>query len=741
MVYKMSKKYPTAEEHEKNWKELAAGIASIKNQIRREITPGEVVPNSKKGSLTILGTGIETIGIAIGDKSLIEQADKVLYCVADPVTVTWLNQLRPDALDLYVLYGEDKARYVTYMQMTEAQLYWVRKGLNVVCLFYGHPGIFVLSTHRAIMIARREGYRAIMKAGVSALDTLCADLGVDPCNPGLQTYEATEALIRRRTIDTTANVVLWQVGLIGEGGFRRLGFLNNNFSYFVNWLQEIYGEDFEITHYIGSRYPTIEPIIEVYKLNELHAPVVQSRINGLSTFYIPPKDVVETNKKVCIDLGMIKPEQSIMPSKTPLREIGKYTSKEMKAFDAFANFKIPYSYKFQEETEASKCVMTFRFDPKLQEVYRKNPLQALKDPRFQKLSDKERLLIASKDSGSIQVAAKGAHLRHVGTENFIKNVLTDRNFSTKVTNIIAKYSGKEAQEKLIDFISAYNHNINWNEIRKCFDFIHLMNLYPWTGIYLEPTKEFVITIIGSLAAPKKSLLYINNYRVKLFEYKNGILKWKSDSDNEFNGFLRPDIEISGKRKVVGKIWNNNNNIPNESNFTAYEVDLQRANFVNSIKKYNDCSSLEAIKGKYIIRTTGRYSKTINDLIISDKDIFINNIQITDHKLSNGVLTWSGGNMECFTGEITFVADPILSTTELFGKSRAEESNVFSKCYGSIVAKEPYEYTGPVMPLWATHYLASIVSENTKKGGLMLWYKWEKHNFLTRLANKLVLTFN
>ncbi len=84
----------------------------------------------------------------------------------------WLKQIRPDALDMYVLYGENKVRYTTYMQMTEAQLYWVRQGLKVVVVFYGHPGIFVLSTHRAIKIARREGHKAMMKASVSALDTL-----------------------------------------------------------------------------------------------------------------------------------------------------------------------------------------------------------------------------------------------------------------------------------------------------------------------------------------------------------------------------------------------------------------------------------------------------------------------------------------------------------------------------------------------------------------------------------------
>ena len=103
----MNKNYPTYEEHQRAWEELASGIASIREEVR-EVEEGEIPLNSKPGSLTIIGTGIETIGIAVGDIKLIEDADKVLFCVADPATIVWLKRLRPDALDLYVLYGENK---------------------------------------------------------------------------------------------------------------------------------------------------------------------------------------------------------------------------------------------------------------------------------------------------------------------------------------------------------------------------------------------------------------------------------------------------------------------------------------------------------------------------------------------------------------------------------------------------------------------------------------------------------
>ena len=377
-----------------------------------------------KGELVVIGSGIESVGIALGDHKLIESADKVLFCVADPATIVWLKQLRPDALDLYVLYGENKPRYTTYMQMAEAQLYWVRQGLKVVVIFYGHPGIFVLSTHRAIKLARREGHKATMKASVSALDTLCADLGVDPAHPGLQTHEATDALMRQRIPDTSLHVVLWQVGLIGELGYRRQGYLNNNFSYFVSWLQRVYGDDYEVTHYIGSRYPTIPPLIERYRLRELHNPETQLKITGISTFYLAPRDVRPSDRQVMKDLGLIREGQTLVAPSTPLREIGAYGPKEMKAFDAFDAFSIPSSYKWQEETGASRFLIELRFDPDLQERYEKDPVGAVSEPRFAYLTDKERSLLASRDSGAIQIACKGVYQRSVETEQFIVGILT-----------------------------------------------------------------------------------------------------------------------------------------------------------------------------------------------------------------------------------------------------------------------------------------------------------------------------
>jgi uncharacterized protein YabN with tetrapyrrole methylase and pyrophosphatase domain len=95
----------------------------------------------------------------------------------------------------------------------------VRAGLKVIGVFYGHPGVFVTPSHRAIAIARNEGYSAQMLPGISAEDCLFADLLIDPSNPGTQTLEATDMLIRERPLQTSGHVIIYQVGCIGNLGF------------------------------------------------------------------------------------------------------------------------------------------------------------------------------------------------------------------------------------------------------------------------------------------------------------------------------------------------------------------------------------------------------------------------------------------------------------------------------------------------------------------------------------------
>ena len=106
----------------------------------------------------MIGSGIRCVGqFTLESQAHIKQADKILYVISDPVTEAYVRELRPDALDLYVLYSNDKQRRVAYTQMAEACLYFARKGKYTVAIFYGHPGVFCWPVHKMLHVAKMQG--------------------------------------------------------------------------------------------------------------------------------------------------------------------------------------------------------------------------------------------------------------------------------------------------------------------------------------------------------------------------------------------------------------------------------------------------------------------------------------------------------------------------------------------------------------------------------------------------------
>src|SRR5437899_1041057 len=106
-----------------------------------------------------------------------------------------------------------RIRDETYDDIVAEILSAVRSGTRVCVALYGHPGVFARPAHEAVRRARAEGFPARMLPAVSAEDCLFADLGVDPGENGCQSYEATDFLLRKREVDVSAALVLWQISV------------------------------------------------------------------------------------------------------------------------------------------------------------------------------------------------------------------------------------------------------------------------------------------------------------------------------------------------------------------------------------------------------------------------------------------------------------------------------------------------------------------------------------------------
>lgn len=248
--------------------------------------------DTRRGSLACVGLGM-TLGSHLTPlaRSHIEQADVVFAGLSDGIVEMWLERMHPDVRSLQPYYKEGKSRMKTYREWVDLMMTEVRSGKRVCGVFYGHPGIFAWSPHKAIEVARAEGFAAHMEPGISAEDCLYADLGIDPGRFGCQHFEASQLLFYERRIDPTGYLVLWQVGLVGDRSLARFETGSAYRQVLVDLLSRDYPLDHEVIIYRGATLPIEQPRVRRVALRDLPNVLLTAE----ETVVLPPAETLKPN--------------------------------------------------------------------------------------------------------------------------------------------------------------------------------------------------------------------------------------------------------------------------------------------------------------------------------------------------------------------------------------------------------------------------------------------------------------
>jgi uncharacterized protein YabN with tetrapyrrole methylase and pyrophosphatase domain len=260
-------------------------------------------PVRKKGALSVVGVGIAgPAHVTRETLAVIRAAETRLVLVADYLSLEWLESLFPGFENLADAYAVGKSRDLTYEEMTERVLAPVRRGKRVAAIFYGHPGVFAHSPHEAVRRARAEGHAARMLPGISALDCLFADVGVDPGAVGCQEWEATDFLLRKRRFDPCSGLVLWQIGVVGVVDYREEALWNREgLGVLAERLLETYPARHEVVVYEASTSPLVAPKILRLPLKKLSG----ADVTAISTLYVPPLPDRGSDRKTLRKLGFL----------------------------------------------------------------------------------------------------------------------------------------------------------------------------------------------------------------------------------------------------------------------------------------------------------------------------------------------------------------------------------------------------------------------------------------------------
>lgn len=282
---------------------LCWGMGRARHRLPAAIKEHKALSTSPpNGSLACVGIGI-TLGSHITPlaRSHIQTAEVVFAVVSDGIVELWLKEMHADVRSLQPLYAEGKRRTQTYREMVEAILAEVRAGRRVCAVFYGHPGVFAWAPHRAIKLAREEGYRAHMEPGISSEDCLYADLGIDPGSVGCQHFDTTQFMLYRRTVDPSAWLILWQVGLAGEHTGHRFATGAAQRRVLLDVLARDYPPDHEAIVYRAAMLPVQAPRMERLPLSRL----LEIDLNGADTLAIPPARALQPDDEVLARLAAL----------------------------------------------------------------------------------------------------------------------------------------------------------------------------------------------------------------------------------------------------------------------------------------------------------------------------------------------------------------------------------------------------------------------------------------------------
>lgn len=241
------------------------------------------------GRLTIVGTGITAVAhMSCETVSYVAEADVVFYHATNGITAAQIRRLNANAIDLYEYYGEGKNRKVTYVQMAELMLNEVRRGLSVVGVFHGHPGVFVRPARRALALASAEGFDTTLVPAISAVDCLFADLRVDPGVFGCQILMASRVMAEDLILATTGHVVFLQVTAVGDPKFSFSGYKEAKLAAFFERLIEIYGEEQETVYYVAALFPGWTPEVDVRPLADYRYISLLASVHA-GMLYVPPE--------------------------------------------------------------------------------------------------------------------------------------------------------------------------------------------------------------------------------------------------------------------------------------------------------------------------------------------------------------------------------------------------------------------------------------------------------------------
>jgi hypothetical protein len=239
-------------------------------------------------ALYIAGLGLQTVAqITREVEAAIRLSREVLFLDTGVATKAFLETLCPRATPLYEQsYSEGRPRVNAYEHMAARVVDAALDHPPVTFAIHGHPLIAAHPPFLILELAHALELRVTVLPGISAIDTILVDLRLDPVVHGVQMYEATDLLLRRRPLQPDVPAIIWQIGPIETCLHSMRVSRPDRFSRFIAHLEQYYPAQHEVVAIYCSPHPILPPAIFRFALEDMGQ--YAGEIHSGFTLYVPP---------------------------------------------------------------------------------------------------------------------------------------------------------------------------------------------------------------------------------------------------------------------------------------------------------------------------------------------------------------------------------------------------------------------------------------------------------------------
>jgi len=239
----------------------------------------------------VVGLGIVGVDQVTREAERVLRASKeVLYADAGVGTRAYLESLCPRVTDLFTdSYREQRPRLNTYHHIAARVVEAALRHRPVTFAIHGHPLVFSYPPFLIADLGRVLGLTVEVLPGISATAALLCELRVDPGLWGMQMYEATELLLRRRPLAPDVPALIWQIGDVETRLRSTRPSRPERFDRIREHLLQFYPPDHRVVAVYAAPHPLVHSTRLEFPLGRISDHAAALHIGY--TLYIPPVHV------------------------------------------------------------------------------------------------------------------------------------------------------------------------------------------------------------------------------------------------------------------------------------------------------------------------------------------------------------------------------------------------------------------------------------------------------------------